>query len=82
MDFPRISEIKPNADMTLLVKFENGVSKVFDVKPYMQMHKMFEALKDGDIFNRVHTEHSGKVIVWDKCLDIDGADAWRYGQKI
>ena len=82
MGYRKIIKITPLDDMLLLVKFETGESKILDMKPYMQMHKSFESLKDTKLFRSVRTEHFGRVIIWDKKIDIDGEEAWEFGQPV
>ena len=42
---PKAIDVKPLEDYMLLVIFENGEKKIFDVKPYLT-HKAFEQLND------------------------------------
>ena len=49
---PRVKDVKPGADYTLMLTFANGEIRVFDVKPYL--HKgFFSALQDEQEFNTV-----------------------------
>ncbi|MBS4027010.1 MAG: DUF2442 domain-containing protein [Ignavibacteriales bacterium] len=49
---PRIINVKPNEDYTLLLSFENGEQKLFDVKPYLDKG-IFRELKDESLFKTV-----------------------------
>jgi len=49
---PRVINVKPGQDFTLMVTFNNGEQKSFDVKPYLGIG-MFKELKDEGIFNSV-----------------------------
>ena len=51
---PRVKAVKPNADYTLTLVFDNGERKVFDVKPYLDKG-IFKELKDLKVFNAVRT---------------------------
>lgn len=62
---PRIKDVKPNPDYTLILVFDNGEKKVFDVKPYLDKG-IFKELKDLEIFNAVRP--------------ILGSVAWPHGQ--
>ena len=42
---PRAIDVKPLDNYMLLVKFNNGEEKIFDVKPYLT-HKAFLELKN------------------------------------
>ncbi|MBI5214951.1 MAG: DUF2442 domain-containing protein [Ignavibacteriae bacterium] len=49
---PRVKSVKPNNDFTLVLKFENGESKLFDMKPYLSIG-IFKELKDKNLFYTV-----------------------------
>ena len=49
---PRVSEVKPGNDFTLLLTFSNGEVKSFDVKPYLGIG-IFKQLNDVSVFNSV-----------------------------
>lgn len=64
---PKAIDVKPLEDYQLLVTFDNGEVKIFDVKPYLS-HKIFESLKDVNIFNTVKI--GGLSIEWSNGVDI------------
>jgi len=49
---PRVINVTPTQDFTLLITFNNGEEKSFDVKPYLEIG-IFKELKDVRIFNSV-----------------------------
>lgn len=49
---PRITSVKPQPDHTLLLTFDNGEVRLFDVKPYLD-RGIFRELKDYQYFNSV-----------------------------
>lgn len=49
---PRVKDVIPQKDFSLLLTFENGETKRFDVKPYLEMGA-FKELKDESVFNSV-----------------------------
>ena len=49
---PRVTNVKPEQNFTLLITFSNGEVKIFDVKPYLGIG-IFKELKDLSIFNSV-----------------------------
>ena len=51
---PRVRAVRPTADYTLALTFENGEVKRFDVKPYLDIG-IFRALKDLSVFNSVRS---------------------------
>lgn len=64
---PKAIEVKPLEDYIIEVKFNNGEIKKFDVKPYLN-HKVFEKLKDIEVFNTVKI--AGLSIEWENGADI------------
>ena len=63
-----IKDVKSLDDYFLLLTFENGEKKLFDVKPYLNMGK-FKELKDKKLFESVKI--SFDTIQWDNNLDFD-----------
>ena len=49
---PRVKEVKPEHNFTLLITFSNGEVKHFDVKPYLGIG-IFRELQDLSLFNSV-----------------------------
>jgi hypothetical protein len=49
---PRVQNVKPEADYRLLITFQNGEIKTFDVKPYLGIG-IFKELQDLSMFNSV-----------------------------
>ena len=49
---PRVKDVKPEQNFTLLITFSNGEVKRFDVKPYLEIG-IFKELKDLSLFNSV-----------------------------
>lgn len=49
---PRVINVIPKQNFTLLITFNNGEMKHFDVKPYLEIG-VFKELKDVGLFNSV-----------------------------
>ena len=49
---PRIKNVKPSEDYTLLLTFSNNEKRLFDMKPYLEIG-IFRELKDLTKFNSV-----------------------------
>jgi len=50
--YPRIKDVKPQDDYTILLTFTNDELKVFDMKPYINKG-FFKQLQDKNYFNTV-----------------------------
>ena len=49
---PRVKNVKPEQNYTLLITFTNGEVKTFDVKPYLRIG-IFKDLQEQSLFNSV-----------------------------
>lgn len=73
----KIISLEPTQDFQLFVKFDNGVKKKVDIKPYLQ-YPVFSVLKNLDVFQAV----INKVyfIEWkDQELDLSADTLWHDG---
>lgn len=64
---PRAIDVKPLNDYKLEIKFDNGETKIFDVKPYFKF-KIFKKLVEKDEFEKVKI--AGLSIEWENGADI------------
>jgi len=64
---PYIENVKPLSDYRLLIDFDTGEKKIFDVIPYIK-GDWFGKLKDVNFFNTVHI--NGRTIEWADGQDI------------
>lgn len=64
---PKAIDVKPLEDYKLLIKFDNGEEKTFDVKPYLN-HNIFLELKNKELFKKVKI--GGLSIEWANGADI------------
>lgn len=55
---PRVKDVKPDIDFKLVITFNNGEIKYFDVKPYLSIGN-FKELSDVSLFNQ--SNHSWVV---------------------
>ena len=63
-----IKDVKPKEDYLLLLTFENGEKRQFDMKPYLDLG-IFQELKDLKLFNTAKT--SFDTIEWANEADLD-----------
>ena len=67
MQYPKVLNVLPQKDYTVIVTFESGEIKKFNVKPYISGN-WFGQLMDLDIFNTVRP--CGNTIEWADGQDI------------
>ena len=63
---PRVIEVRPNDDYTLVLTFDNGEVGIFDVSPYLDIG-VFCRLRDRNVFNSVRPFLGS--IQWNNGLD-------------
>ena len=64
---PEVVAVRPRPDYCLLVTFDNGETRVFDVKPFLNF-PVFQRLQTPGYFDRAHVENG--TVVWDAQLDV------------
>ena len=75
---PRAINVKVKENYKLEVKFDNGETRIFDVKPYFKF-KEFETLKDLEMFKTVKI--AGISIEWSNGLDICPDELYNCSRK-
>ena len=66
--YPRVVEVKPIENYNLLLIFDNGERKQFDMKPYIG-RGLFSDLEDENMFRTV--KPSFDTIEWANSADLD-----------
>lgn len=74
-----IKDVKPQDNYLLLLTFENGEKRQFDMKPYLDFG-IFQELKDLRIFKTVKTSFDS--IEWDNEADFDPEILYQKSQRI
>jgi len=82
MDMPKIIEVKPIDDMNLLVSFDGGIVKKYDVKKLWDELPIFKNLQDKLLFESVKVEVGGVAIVWNDEIDLARYEIWENGEEI
>lgn len=79
----KIVSVKPMENFILLVGFQNGIEKTYDMRtlyPVFPQFKVFE--NDIDLFNQVQVDAGGYGISWNDDLDLDAEDIWEDGIEV
>lgn len=75
----RIATVTPLTDMRLLVTFQNGAVKLFDVRPIIRDYPEYATLENPDIFALVAVEPGGYGVSWTPELDASEGELWDNG---
>ena len=79
MVFHKVKEVTPLEDYILEIKFIEGYTKKYDVKPLFDELPYFTDLKDNDLFSKVYVSGGGYGIIWNDVLDLDCNELWNNG---
>ncbi len=71
----QIIHVKPNADFTLTLSFDNGEVRLYDVKPLLKSGTVFEPFSDIQNFRRVYLDDA-HCVAWDIDPAVDSEKVW------
>lgn len=75
MNAPKIQSVKPLENKRLLVKFENGIEKIYDCNQLLHLDA-FQLLKNDAFFKSVKVDSGGYGISWDDDMDLSEYELW------
>lgn len=79
--FHKIKNIVVLDDYTLNVTFFEGVTKKYDVKPLFKKYKIFNKLKENNLFEKAYVSPDCYGVIWDD-LDISCDELFESGTVI
>ena len=75
----KVKSVRPLDDLCLLIEFENGVEKIYDVKQLFDKFEIYKELGNEDLFNSVKVDCGGYAISWNDEIDISEVELWENG---
>lgn len=79
--FERILDINALDNFILLVKFETGETKKYDLKPLFDKFEVFQDLKNiKGLYKQVKIDRSGYGIYWNDDIDLSSSTIYEKGQ--
>lgn len=80
---PRIKNVKPLQDYTLLVNFEDGYDCLYDVKEDIDTIEQYKDLEIiYGLFEQVKVDESRTCVYWNDYIDLPSDTIYEYGKKI
>ncbi len=79
--YHKVAEVKANDNYTLIVKFDNLVTKQYDAGKLLSDTR-FESLKDKALFKTVKVDAGGYGIIWNDDIDISENEIWTEGEEV
>ncbi len=78
---PLIRAVKATGRTQLLVRFKNGVEKIYDCRPILS-RPQFHLLTDPAFFQAVRVDPGGYGISWNDDIDLSEYELWMNGKTI
>ena len=80
--FYKVSEVESMGEFNLKVKFENGITKRYDVNPLFNKWKIFNELKNNNLFEDVKVDTGGYGISWNDDIDLSCNELYENGKEM
>ena len=81
--FHKVKSAAPLPGLRLLVRFEEGQSKMYDVTPLLERFEPFTALRDTPgLFDAVQVDPGGYGVSWNDDIDLSCDELWEHGQDV
>ena len=81
--FHKVNNVETLPNCVLSVKFAEGITKTYDLKPIMKKWKQFSALKeDVTLYEGVKVDQGGYGISWNDELDLSCNELFDHGKTV
>ena len=78
---PRVKQVQACDDYVLHITFDNGITKLYDVKPRLNDQR-FSILRDRGFFKAVQVDCGGFGISWNDDIDLSENELWIAGKEL
>jgi hypothetical protein len=82
MDNIKIKKAIPQKNLHVLVEFNNGVTKKYNVRQLFAQFPDYKALEHVPLFNQVYVDCGGCSIAWTPDIDISEWELWDNGTTV
>lgn len=80
MNVPIMINIEPTDDMNLIVTFEGGIMKKYDITKLYSEIPLFKELQNKKLFRSVKIDVGGYGMTWNKDIDLSRDEIWFNGE--
>lgn len=78
--FIKVKKVVPKDNYIISIHFENGTTKIYDIKPLFTKYSQFDQLKyTKGLFEQVVVDAGGYGVSWNDELDIACDELWENG---
>jgi hypothetical protein len=79
MESVKVKNVTPQQNLFLLVEFDNGIRKKYDVSTLFEQFPEYQILKNKPMFDTVHVDCGGYAVAWTPEIDISEWELWDNG---
>lgn len=80
--FHKIKRVFAVPGHSIIVTFDDGAYKEYDLNQLIKQNDKFKKLKDNDLFYKVHIDVDRCGVIWDDTLDISSEEIWDNGKPL
>ena len=82
MEKIKVKNVTPQLNLGLVVEFDNGVNKAYDVSTLFDQFPEYRVLEHKPLFDTVHVDCGGCAVAWTPDIDISEWELWDNGTVI
>ncbi len=75
----KIKNVSTLSEFRLSIRFSEGITKIYDMKPLFKCMSVFSELSDPQLFSAVTVDVGGQGIVWNDALNLSCDELWENG---
>lgn len=80
--FHKVRTVNAIDDYKLIVEFCEGITKVYDVKPWFEKQTIFVELQKNNLFSKVKVDFGGYGICWNSEIDLECDELYYNGSTM
>ena len=77
--FYKIKDAIALENYILLIKFEDGIEKLYDIKPLFEKWEIFKKLKENNLYKFIKVDVGGDGVSWNDEIDLSSNELWENG---
>ena len=81
--FHRIKEVNALPEYKIIIRFAEGITKIYDVEPLFKKYSFFMPLRNNvELFSSVMVDQGGYGVIWNDDIDISCDELWVNGETL
>lgn len=77
--FHKLKKIQTRDNYIIEAEFQNGIKKIYDLKPILKKIEIFKKLKNKNLYNSAKIDIGGLGIIWNDEIDLSSEEIWNNG---